>query len=133
MPPPVPPSVKAGRTMAGRPIVASASSADASRLRLGRSLDDGARRVRLADPVEQVAERLAVLGHPDRLERRPEEPDRVALEDAGIGHGGDEVEGGLAAEPGEQALGPLRRDDGLDRLDGQRLEVDRRRPPTGRS
>ena len=39
-------------------------------LGLGRALDDEARRVRLADPVEQVAERLAVLGHPDRLERR---------------------------------------------------------------
>ena len=48
----------------------------------------------------------------------------MALEDAGIGHGGDEVERGLAAEPGEQALGLLLRDDGLDGLDGQRLEVD---------
>ena len=61
-------------------------------------------RVRLADPVEQVAERLAVLGHPDRLERRAEEPDRVALEDARVGHRGRQVERGLAAQPGEQAL-----------------------------
>ena len=93
-------------------------------LRLGRALDDDARRVRLADPVEQVAERLAVLGHPDRLERRAEEADRVALEDAGLGHRGRQVERGLAAEPGQQALRPLPGDDRLDRLDRQRLEVD---------
>ena len=41
--------------------------------RLGRALDDQAGRVRLADPVEQVAERLPVLGHADRLERRARE------------------------------------------------------------
>ena len=89
------------------------------------SLDDRARRIRLADPVEQVAEGLAVLGHPDRLERRPEQPDVVALEDAGLGQRHREVQRGLAAEPGEQALRPLPGDDRLDRLDGQRLEVDR--------
>ena len=49
---------------------------------LVRALDDERRRVRLVDAVEQVAERLAVLGHADRLERRPEQPDVVALEDA---------------------------------------------------
>ena len=36
---------------------------------LASALDDLARGVRLADPVEQVAERLAVLGHVDGLER----------------------------------------------------------------
>ena len=46
---------------------------------------------------------------------------------------GGQVERGLAAEPGEQALRALPRDDRLDRLDRQRLEVDRRRRPTGRS
>ena len=49
----------------------------------------------------------------------------MALEDAGLGQGRREVERGLAAEAGEQALRPLLRDDGLDRLDGERLEVDR--------
>ena len=73
--------------------------------RLGRALDDEARRIRLADPVEQVAEGLAVLGHPDRLERRAEQPDRVAVEDAGVGHRGGQVQRGLAAEPGQQAVG----------------------------
>ena len=111
MPPPVPPSVNAGRTIAGSPIVVER---DVDVLGL---LDDPRRRVRLAEPVEQVAERLAVLGHPDRLERRAEEADRVAVEDARLGHGGREVERGLAAEAGQQALGLLRGDDGLDRLD----------------
>ena len=124
MPPPVPPSVKAGRTMAGRPIVVERLVGRAVAHRLGRALDDRARGVRLADPVEQVAERLAVLGHPDRLERRAEEPDGVALEDAGVGHRRRQVERGLAAQPGQQAVRPLPGDDRLDRLDGQRLEVD---------
>ena len=124
MPPPVPPSVNAGRTIAGRPIVVERLVGRRVALRLGRALDDRRRRVRLADPVEQVAERLAVLGHLDRLERRAEEPDVVALEDAGLGQRHRQVERGLAAEAGEQALRPLPGDDRLDGLDGQRLEVD---------
>ena len=118
MPPPVPPSVNAGRTIAGRPI-----SRRAVLDVLGR-LDDPRRGIRLADPVEQVAERLAVLGHADRLERRPEEPDVVALEDAGFGQRHGEVESGLSAQTGEHAIGSLAGDDRLDRLDRQRLEVD---------
>ena len=91
---------------------------------LVRALDDERRRVRLVDPVEQVAERLAVLGHADRLERRPEQADVVALEDAGLRERRRQVERRLAAEPGQQALGLLAGDDGLDRVDGERLEVD---------
>ena len=83
-----------------------------------------ARRVRLADPVEQVAEQLAVLGHLDRLQRRADQPDVVPLEDAGLGQRHGQVEPGLAAEPGEQPLRPLFGDDLLDGLDGERLEVD---------
>ena len=94
-------------------------------LRGRQPLDDRARRVRLVDPIEQVAERLAVLGHPDRLERRPEQADVVALEDARLGEGRGQVEGRLPAEAGKEALGLLARDDGLDRFDRQRLEVDR--------
>ena len=110
--------------MAGSPIVASASSAEASRAAWVAPSTMELGRVRLADPVEQVAERLAVLGHPDRLERRAEQADRVALEDARVGHRGRQVERGLAAEAGQQPLGLLPGDDRLDRLDGQRLEVD---------
>ena len=118
MPPPVPPSVNAGRTMAGSPISAERP------LDVLVGLDDPARGVRLADPVEQVAERLAVLGHVDGLEGRAQELDGVALEDAGPGQRRGQVERGLAAEPGEQALRLLPGDDRLDRLDRQRLEVD---------
>ena len=39
----------------------------------------------------------------------------MPLEDAGLGEGHREVERGLAAEPGEQALGLLAGDDRLDR------------------
>ena len=71
------------------------------------------------DPVEQVAERLAVLGHPDGLERRAEQADVVALEDAGLGERHRQVERGLATETGQQPLRLLPGDDRLDRLDGQ--------------
>ena len=57
----------------------------------------------------------------------------MALEDAGLGQGRREVERRLAAEPGEQALRLLLRDHGLDRLDRQRLEVDRVGDLAGRS
>ena len=48
----------------------------------------------------------------------------MALEDAGLGQLGRQVERGLAAQAGQQALRPLLGDDRLDGLDGQRLEVD---------
>ena len=124
MPPPVPPRVNAGRTMAGRPISRRAASAEASAPRR-RALDDPRRRVRLAESVEQVAEQLAILGHLDGLERGPEEPDAVALEHAGPGQGDRQVQRRLAAQPGEEALGPFPGDDRLDGLDGERLEIDR--------
>ncbi len=119
MPPPVPPSVNAGRTIAGRPISRSACL-DV----LGR-LDDPRWGVRLPDPIEQVTERLAVLRHPYRLERRSEQADVVPLEDAGLRERRREVQGGLATETGEHAVRALLGDDGLDGLDRQRLEVDR--------
>ena len=91
----------------------------------GRALDDMAGGVGLADPIKQVPERLAVLGHPDRLERRPEEPEVMALEDAGLGQRSCQVERGLPAETGQETLRLLLRDHGLDGLDRQWLEIDR--------
>ena len=98
MPPPVPPSVKAGRTMAGSPMVSSAFCEEAARASgvSPSTIHEGA--YGWSEAVEQVAEGLAVLGHPDRLERRAEQADVVALEDARLGEGGGEVERGLAAE-----------------------------------
>ena len=52
------------------------------------------------------------------------QPDVVLLEDSGLGQRHRQVQPGLAAESGEQPLRPLFGDDLLDRLDGQRLEVD---------
>ena len=94
-------------------------------LDVGRALDDRAGGVGLADPFEQVAEQLAVLGHPDRLERRAEQTDAEAVEDAGVGQLGREVERRLPTEPGEEPLGAFTLDHGRHRGDGQRLEVDR--------
>ena len=48
----------------------------------GRALDDLRGRIGLADAVEQVAETLPVLGHLDGLQRRAQERDAGALEDA---------------------------------------------------
>ncbi len=90
-----------------------------------RALHDERWRVRLPDPVQQVAERLAVLGHPDRLERRAEQAHAVPLQDAGLGQRHREVERRLATEARQQALGLLPGDDRLDRRHRERLEVDR--------
>ena len=125
MPPPVPPSVNAGRMMAGRPMVSSASSRRGVAGLVVGALHDERGRVRLPDAVEQVAERLAVLGHPDRLERRAQEANVVPLQDAGLGQRHREVERRLAAEARQQALRLLPGDDRLDRRHRERLEVDR--------
>ena len=90
-----------------------------------RPFDDPRRRVWLADPIEQVAEALAILGHLNGDERRPEELDVVALEGSARGQRHREVEGRLATEAREESLRPLLRDDRLDGLRGERLEVDR--------
>ena len=86
--------------------------------------DDDRRRIGLAEAVQQVAEALAVLGHLDRLERRAEQADLVALEDPRPAQGDGEVQRRLAAEAGEQAVGALAGDDRFHRGDRERLEVD---------
>ena len=123
MPPPVPPSVNAGRMIAGRPIRRAPPPPRRGAPLVVRPLDDERGRVRLVDPVEQVAERLAVLGHADRLERRAQQPDVVPLEHAGLRERRREVQRRLAAEAGEQAVRLLAGDDRLDRVDRERLEV----------
>ena len=80
-------------------------------------------RDRLADRKEKLLERLAVLGVLDRGERRAEKPHAVALEHPGLGERDSEVEAGLAPERREETAGPLLRDDPLEHLDRERLEV----------
>ena len=89
-----------------------------------RTLDDEARGVGLADPIEQIAEGLAILGHPDRLQGRAQEPDVVTFEDARIGHRDREIEGGLPAQAGEQPIRSFPGDDRLHRLHREWLQVD---------
>ena len=125
MPPPEPPSVKAGRMTAGTPI-----SSSAARVRSWRSAGVSPstmtrRRVGLADAVEQRAERLAVLGHLDRLERRAQQARlRMAVEHALARELDAQVERRLAAQAGQDAVRLLALEDALDALDGERLEVD---------
>ena len=73
-------------------------------LDVGRPLDDRARGVRLTETIQEVPEGLPVLGHADRLERRPEEPESVSFQDPGLGERGGEIERRLPAEPGKQPL-----------------------------
>ena len=124
MPPPVPPSVNAGRTMAGRPMVVerhvgrcvARACVVPSTMTLG-AYGWSIRSSRSRNASRSSAIRIASSGVPRRRIG-------VAVEDARLGHRGRQVERGLAAQPGEQALGLLLGDDRLDRLDRQRLEVD---------
>ena len=67
---------------AGRPISSSAARVPLLPFRRRLALDDHRRRIRLADPLEQLAEALAVLGHLDRLERRAQQRELVPFEHA---------------------------------------------------
>ena len=105
MPPPRPPSVNAGRTIAGRPI-----SRQRAR-RLGERGRDRARGTRSPGRVHRLAEQVAVLGAVDRLVVRADQLDAVALERAVLVQRLGEVERGLAAERRQQRVGPLVLDD----------------------
>ena len=76
MPPPWPPIVKPGRTMAGRPTSASARSAAAMSLTIS---ERGTREPGLS---HRLPEEIAVLGPADRLVVRADQLDAVALERA---------------------------------------------------
>ena len=71
-----------------------------------------------ADFVEEGAEKIAIFGAADGFQRGAQQADVVAFQDAGVGQGHGEVESGLAAEGGEQAVGPLAGDDALQDFDG---------------
>src|SRR3972149_5294105 len=63
-------------------------------------------------------------GAADRLDRRAKDTDAVLVEDAGVGEGDGEVEAGLPAEGGQEAVRPLALDDAGDDGDSERLNVD---------
>ena len=79
---------------------------------------------RLADLLEQALEQLAVLGGADRLDLGAEETDVVLVEHTGVGERDREVEAGLAAEGGQEAVRALPLDDPGQHLDRERLDVD---------
>ena len=87
-------------------------------------LHDSGRRRGFADFDEQVAEQLAVFGAADGIERRAEQPDAVAVENAGVGELDGEIQSRLPAERGQNAVRPLPRDNALQRLDSERLNID---------
>ena len=81
MPPPVPPSVKLGRMIAGSPTPSSALSASS------RLMGDRRARAFEPDPVHRLAEFQPVLGLLDRLgigadQLDPEPVERAVLEQA---------------------------------------------------
>jgi hypothetical protein len=82
-------------------------------------------RTRQADPRHRLLEQLAILGHLDRRRRRAEQLDPVLLEQAGLPRRHREVEPGLAAERGQDRVDLLPREDLVEHLDGERLDVGR--------
>ena len=117
MPPPVPPSVNEGRMTAGRPVVVEdlAGLLDRGREAALRDLEP--------DAGHRLLEELAVLAHLDRPAARADEADAEPVEDAALRELDREVERGLAADRGQEGVGPLALEDGLDRLRRQRLDV----------
>ncbi len=79
MPPPEPPSVNAGRMIAGRPISASAARARSCRFGGRRTFDHHRRRIGRPISLQQPAEALAILRHLDRLEGRAQQPCSCAV------------------------------------------------------
>ena len=82
-------------------------------------------RDRLADLLHQGPEDLAVFGLADGGQRRAEQLDIVLFQDARFGQFRRQVQAGLPAQCRQQAVGPLFGDDALDKLDVQRLDIDR--------
>ena len=117
MPPPVPPSVKLGRMIAGRPMSSSASSACDQRLDLVR-----ARRLQ-PDLGHRLAEQLAVLRLVDGVGGGADHLDAEFLQHAHLAQGQRAVERGLPAHGGQQRVRALLLDDLGDDLRRDRLDV----------
>ena len=79
---------------------------------------------RLSDAQEQLLECFTVLGGPDGIERCAQNAHRMAVEYAGISHPDGQVEPGLSAQGGEESVGPLTLDNGLERLQREWLDID---------
>ena len=76
-----------------------------------------------ADLLHGRLEPLAVLGGGDGLGVGPDDLDPVGLQHAPLGQGHGQVEGGLAAEGGQQGVGALALDDGGQHVGVEGLDV----------
>ena len=86
-------------------------------------LADARGRDRLADLVQHAFEGVTVFGLADGVEVRAQEADLEALQHARLCQVHGQVQAGLAAEGGEQRVGPLALDDPGHRFDCQGLDV----------
>ena len=84
--------------MSGKP------SSDATFPGFGKRPDAAAAGDRLVDLPHQAAESVPVLGALDRLDRGPQHPHAVLLEDARVAQRLGEVESGLSAQRREQPV-----------------------------
>ena len=120
MPPPRPPSVKAGRTIAGRPMLARARARASSSV-----VAIALRGIFSPAALHRLAEQVAVLGAGDRVVVGADELDAEALERAVLVQRLGQVQRGLAAERRQQRVGALALDDLRHRPGQQRLDVGR--------
>ena len=78
---------------------------------------------RLPKIQQHTLEGLSILGFADRGQRGAQNANLELLEDAGVGELDRQVQSGLPAEGGQQAIGPLPFDDGGDRVNRQGLDI----------
>ena len=122
MPPPLPPRVKLGRMMAGKPV--SLSRSRASRHVVGEAAAAGLQ----AQVVHEGLEELAVLAAVDGLGLGADEHDARALQQPALVGLHGEVQGRLAAHRGQDGVGLLGLDDLLQHRQGEGLDVGGVRP-----
>ena len=110
------------RLEAGDPVIAFGFSGLGGQFRRG---DDGGARVLEADAVHRLAEEFAILGHLDGFGLGADQFDAVFFQDAGMMQVERTIERRLAAHRGQQRIGLLDRDDLLDDLWQDRLDIGR--------
>ena len=86
--------------------------------------DDLVLRNRLADLIQHLPEKIAVLCRAYRIQRRSQKTDVVLLQHARLCQIDCEIEAGLSTERRQQPVRPLPFDDTCHCLDGQRFDVD---------
>jgi hypothetical protein len=117
MPPPVPPSVKDGRMIAGNEILLE------NRLGLIVALGDAAGRHGEPDAMHRLPEQLSILGNGDRVGRRADQLDAVLVQHAALRQRHGDVERGLAAHRRQDRVGTFAIDDQLHELRRHGLDV----------